>query len=146
MSSSDQIGVTILSRLSDALRLENASGFKIGHVYDLCSNSSLKFGSLPTAERLEEVLSSEHTDTGTLTLLFCDRYSTEIILPGGSNWAFIKPKYGHAIVNVADSLQASSGGVLRSCLHRINQPSPGAADRLCLAHYLRPGKSTALLQ
>ena len=93
---------------------------------------------------------------GTLTLLFCDDYTTEVRLSDGSEegkgergererqrWAFIEPKDGCAIVNVADSLQRLSGGVLKSRLHRVGQPVKGGGDRYCVLYYLRPGAATA---
>ena len=87
---------------------------------------------------------------GTITLLFCDDYTTEVRLSDGSEegeggereqqprWAFVEPKDGCAIVNVADSLQRLSGGVLKSRLHRVGQPVRGGGDRYCVLYYLRP--------
>ena len=81
---------------------------------------------------------------GSLTLLFSDDYTTEVCLPapagdGERQWAFVRPRDGCAVVNVADSLQRLSGGVLRSCLHRVGQPVAGAGERLYVLYYLRPG-------
>ena len=87
---------------------------------------------------------SEHTDMGTLTLLFCEEYTTQLRIPGGNGegggeqWAFIVPERGRAIVNVADSLQRISGGALMSCLHRVGQPVAGKGERVCALYYLRP--------
>lgn len=85
---------------------------------------------------------------GTLTLLFCDDYTTEVRWSEEEGegkkqqWAFVEPKDGCAIVNVADSLQRLSKGVLKSCLHRVGQPVGGGGDRYCVLYYLRPDAAT----
>ena len=89
---------------------------------------------------LEDVPFSEHTDMGTLTLLFCEHYTTELCMPGTQQWRFIEPRKGCAIVNVGDSLQKMTHGGLRSCLHRVGQPVKGKAERVCVLYYLRPSE------
>ena len=36
-----------------------------------------------------------------------------------SDWAYVHPKPGHAIVNIGDGLKRLTNGLLRSCLHRV---------------------------
>ncbi|EAW14281.1 putative oxidoreductase, 2OG-Fe(II) oxygenase family [Aspergillus clavatus NRRL 1] len=135
LASSHETVFTVLSALSRALdsdRLEDS------HREGQPSDSGLKLESVPFEEKLEDVPPSEHTDGGTLTLLFCPHYTTEIQMPGSTEWGFIEPKTGHAIVNVANSLQRLSKGELHSRVHRVGQPVPGAGKRFCLLYYLRP--------
>lgn len=138
IAASHHITSTMLSALSNAL---NRPEFMDAHS-DAPNDCGLKFEAVPTMARLEDVPDSEHTDSGTLTLLFCPEYTTELRVPGttkpNEKWEFIEPRKGCAIVNVADSLQRLSGGELMSSLHRVGQPTPGAAERFCLLYYLRP--------
>ncbi|KAK5991811.1 2-oxoglutarate-dependent dioxygenase [Cladobotryum mycophilum] len=132
--SSHYITKTMLSRLAVALKMPHLEDH---HREGETSDCGLKVESVPTEERLEDVPPSEHTDMGTLTLLFCPQYTTELRV-AEDKWGFIVPKPGHAIVNVADSLQRLTGKELVSSLHRVGQPTPGAGKRICALYYLRP--------
>ena len=135
IASSHRAAHVIMGHLSTALDIDLVSWHREGQA----SNCGLKLESVPFSARLEDVPPSEHRDQGSLTLLFCDHYTTEIQSPEMPEvWGFITPKPGHAIVNVADSLQILSRGKLQSCLHRVGQPAPGEGDRVCLLYYLRP--------
>lgn len=107
------------------------------------SGSGLKLESVPTVEMLEDVPPSEHRDGGTLTLLFCEEYTTELQDAEGA-WKFIQPRKDCAIVNVANSLQKASQGHFKSPLHRVGQPTGGVKGRRCVLYYLRPKTSSAL--
>ncbi|GIJ87964.1 hypothetical protein Asppvi_006880 [Aspergillus pseudoviridinutans] len=141
IASSHEKVLTLLSSLSNSLGLGR---FEDSHREGQPSDSGLKLESVPFEEKLEDVPPSQHTDGGTLTLLFCPHYTTEIQMPGSTEWGFIEPKTGHAIVNVANSLQRLSKGELHSRLHRVGQPVPGAGKRFCLLYYLRPESSLNL--
>ena len=137
ISTSHHITLFLLALISESLGIDFEKHHREGEPNDC----GLKLESVPLSERLEDVPPSEHTDMGTLTLLYCPQYTTEINLPGTEDWGFIVPKSGHAIVNVADSLQEMSNGQLKSCLHRVGQPTPGAGQRKCILYYLRPESS-----
>lgn len=113
----------------------------------------------PTKNTRAEVPDNQHTDEGTLTLMFCEDWSVQLCLPepkpkleGGEQeegkqgkeaevgegdkeegnnkkWVFVPPKHGCAIVNVADGLQRASGGRFVSCRHRVTQPVDGMVRR-----------------
>ena len=136
---SHAITKTLLASLSSGLALPSDHDVELTHHETSSSASGLKLESVPLEERLEDVPPSEHTDGGTLTLLFCDDYTTELQLPHSGEWGFIVPKKGCAIVNVADSLDRMSEGKLTSRLHRVGQPVAGKGERVCVLYYLRPG-------
>ena len=85
-----------------------------------------------------------HTDIGTLSMLFNVVGGLQI-LPAGSenvnsNWRYIRPELGCAIINVADSLVEWTGGLLRSSLHRVTLP-PGEqakVSRRSVGYFVRP--------
>jgi len=85
-----------------------------------------------------------HTDIGTLSMLF-NVVGGMQILPAGSedihsNWRYIRPTPGCALINVADSLVEWSAGILRSSLHRVTLP-PGeqaSVPRQAVGYFVRP--------
>lgn len=85
-----------------------------------------------------------HTDVGTITMLFHVVGGLQILPfgkePTESNWRYIRPQQGCALINIGDAFVAWTGGILRSALHRIVTP-PGEqaqAIRKSLAYLIRP--------
>lgn len=134
------VNKSVLSSLSDALKLEGPHRFEMRHCDDRPSDTALNLIYSPAKKRLADAPDTTHTDTGTLTSLFCDRWGIQIEHPETKSWAFVEPKAGCALVNVADSLQALSGDKLHSCRHRHTQPVDGFQPRYFLVAYLRPQK------
>lgn len=134
--------ITMLSCLSDALKLEGASRFENSHRDDKPSDTSLKLIYEPVRNKCSDWSDNTHTDSGTLTLLFCDQWGNRLEDPETKAWTFIEPKPGCALINVADSLQSLSGGKLHSCRHGVTQPVDGFQKRYFVASYLRPDKTT----
>jgi isopenicillin N synthase-like dioxygenase len=85
-----------------------------------------------------------HTDIGAITLLFNVTGGLQI-LPSSSenassNWRYIRPEPGCALINIGDTLVEWTGGVLRSSLHRV-VTAPGkqaGVARQSLAYLVRP--------
>ncbi|KAH7018656.1 hypothetical protein B0J12DRAFT_611085 [Macrophomina phaseolina] len=127
--------MTMLGRLSESL---GNAGFKQHHRDDHASDSGLKLIYEPWRHRVADVTDNTHTDSGTLTLLFYKELGLEVELGAGAEWAYIPPKEGCAIINVADSLERMSGGALHSLLHRVVQPADGFKKRYYLSYFLRP--------
>ncbi|KAB8209323.1 oxidoreductase [Aspergillus parasiticus] len=91
-----------------------------------------------------------HTDMGIMTLLFNVAGGLQVLPPGAANvhenWQFIRPEPGCAVVNVADTLEQWTGGLLRSSLHRV-VTAPGAqamVPRRSVAYLLRPRHDASL--
>ncbi|PLB54131.1 oxidoreductase [Aspergillus steynii IBT 23096] len=91
-----------------------------------------------------------HTDMGIMTLLFNVLGGLQVLPPGAANihqnWQFVRPQPGCAIVNVADTLEQWTGGLLRSCLHRVVTPPGDQAmlERRSVAYLLRPRQDASL--
>jgi len=85
-----------------------------------------------------------HTDIGTITMLFNVVGGLQILPVGSenihSNWLYIRPEPGCAIINIGDSLVVKTGEVLRSSLHRVIMPPGKQANfpRYSLAYLVRP--------
>lgn len=81
----------------------------------------------------------EHTDFGSVTILF-NRLGGLQVLPPQGDWCYVKPLAGHAVVNIGDALVKLTAGILRSNLHRVVNPPGEQADhtRMSLVYFARP--------
>lgn len=138
ISLSHYINHTILRCLSDALKLGDDACFEKSHRDGQPSDTALKLVYEPTQADLADVIENKHTDMGTLTLLFGEQWGLQIELPDKKNWAFVEPRPGLAVINVADSLHLLSGKKLHSCVHRVTQPVGGFQRRFYIVYLLRP--------
>lgn len=86
----------------------------------------------------------QHTDIGSLTLLFVKQWGLQVFSPRKQAWEYVEPKPGHAIVNVADSLRFLSGHKLRSALHRVIPYQGMQEERFSIAYFLGPEDGTVL--
>ncbi|KAJ6258201.1 2-oxoglutarate-dependent dioxygenase [Drechslerella dactyloides] len=130
ISYSHEMVHTIIASLSKSLWPDSKKSLEDRHRSNEPNNSSLKVYRGPMLENLADVGDNTHTDGGTLTLLYTDKWGTQVELPWNKEWAWVKAKPGHAIVNVGDALQVLSGGKLHSCRHRVSQPVAGFEERM----------------
>ncbi|KAL2126945.1 hypothetical protein VTI74DRAFT_11582 [Chaetomium olivicolor] len=137
MEQSDKVTKTLLRSLLVSIGKPELEATMIANPGD----SGLKFISAPTSARRQDTPDTTHTDSGILTLLWCPQLSSQIQDPHTKEWAWVEPKEGCAIVNVADALQELTGGRLHSCVHRVLQPGDGVEERHFLSYYLRPSKA-----
>ncbi|KZP01057.1 Clavaminate synthase-like protein [Calocera viscosa TUFC12733] len=82
----------------------------------------------------------EHTDFGTLTILFNWLGGLQIRHPETNEWVYVKPVPGCAVVNLGDALVKFTAGILRSNIHRV-VPPPGqqaGIPRNSLVYFSRP--------
>lgn len=83
----------------------------------------------------------EHTDFGSITLLFNRLGGLQVLPPGkGAEWCYVKPIPGHAIVNLGDAMAVFTNGLLRSNIHRVVNPPGAQGDsvRYSLVYFSRP--------
>ena len=133
---------TIITRLSDALQLHQEQRFEQHHRDGQPSDSGLKLIYEPSLAKLSDVGDNLHTDSGTLTLLFYDKWGLSAYAPA-QGFAFPEPlKKDCALINIGDSLQRLSGDRLLSPKHRVSQPVDGAEKRYYLSYFLRPEHAT----
>ena len=88
----------------------------------------------------------EHTDFGSITVLFNRLGGLQVLPPGTDQWCYVKPLRGHAVVNLGDALVKFTAGVLRSNVHRVVNPpgEQGGADRMSLVYFSRPEDDVVL--
>jgi isopenicillin N synthase-like dioxygenase len=134
----DTIVRTLLRSISDSLGLGEPSSLEIAHRPDEKSDSGIKFVSGPTKASIADVPDTTHTDGGSITLLWCEKWATQMRTKETKEWLWIYPKPNHVLVNIADYLQNQTGGRLHSPAHRVSQPSGGVEDRYFVSYFLRP--------
>ena len=89
----------------------------------------------------------EHTDFGSMTVLFNRLGGLQILPPGeGAEWCYVKPLKGHCVCNLGDAMVKFTRGVLRSNLHRVvNPPGEQAGEtRMSLVYFARPEDDVVL--
>lgn len=112
---------------------------------------------------MPEIQTPGHTDFGTITILFNwlgglqvwsepSRGNFHQMFDGAQSgtraaeWLWVKPKAGHAIVNLGDAAVKFSGGILCSGRHRV-VPAPGEQGlfpRYSIVYFVRPEDKTVL--
>ncbi|KAL4821390.1 hypothetical protein BDW67DRAFT_172191 [Aspergillus spinulosporus] len=83
----------------------------------------------------------EHTDFGSVTILFNRLGGLQVLPPGAdAEWQYVRPLPGHAIVNLGDAMVKFTNGLLRSNIHRVVSPPGEQADttRFSLVYFSRP--------
>lgn len=89
----------------------------------------------------------EHTDFGSVTVLFNRLGGLQVLPPGrDAQWCYVKPLPGHAIINLGDAMVKFTNGLLRSNIHRVSAP-PGdqaAYARYSLVYFNRPADDVLL--
>lgn len=87
------------------------------------NDTTLRFAFYPevSIKQMEEgcLRCAEHTDFGLITLLLDNGVSGLQILKRDGKYAMVPRRPGALVVNVADSLERLTGGVLRSAHHRV---------------------------
>lgn len=135
----------ILSCFSSALGLQGSDRYESSHRDDLASNSSMTFHRYPkqSSRDVSNVGHNKHTDISSLAFLFAQQWGLQVPSSASGGWDYVRPKPGHAIVNVGDSLRFLSGFRLRSVLHRVVPVAEMEhAHRFSIAYFLRPVDGT----
>ncbi|EXJ69879.1 uncharacterized protein A1O5_06952 [Cladophialophora psammophila CBS 110553] len=88
----------------------------------------------------------EHTDFGSLTILFNWMGGLQIRMPETNEWVYVRPVPGSAVVNLGDALVKFTAGLLRSNVHRVVPPMPpqDGRDRHSLVFFSRPEDAVVL--
>lgn len=165
--SSHAICTLILSLITSRLRFnhifQGSGGLSSLHKLDTTSGDQIRFVRAPPQKMdARGVALGEHTDFGSVTILFNRLGGLQVRLPPGisaipplqsstpssnieqnlceEGWAYVRPLPGHCIVNLGDALVKFSNGKLRSNIHRVVAP-PGeqaSVTRYSLVYFCRP--------
>ncbi|OWY45646.1 hypothetical protein AA0118_g10866 [Alternaria tenuissima] len=139
ISKSHLVTMTIMHSLSNALGANPANRLEQHHRDEADSNTTLVLLRYPRNLSSTCVGHNQHTDIGSLTLLFSKQWGLQLVSPETEEWEWVAPRPGHAIINVGDSLRFLTDKRLASCMHRV-VPTPETAtqNRYSIAYFLRP--------
>ncbi|KAF1943882.1 Clavaminate synthase-like protein [Clathrospora elynae] len=172
IQSSHAICMLITSLLSERLALTRevraAGGLQAIHRLGVRSGDQIRFVKAPPQEQsLKGIALGEHTDFGSVTVLFNRLGGLQVRLPEGiapvaptstsppteverrlceDGWTYVRPLPGHCIVNLGDALVKFSSGTLRSNIHRVVAPpgEQGSFTRYSLVYFCRPEDDVVL--
>lgn len=122
--------------LQDMHRLEGHSGDQVRFI---------KAPPQPVDDRRTSL--GEHTDFGSVTVLFNRLGGLQVLPPGHeAQWCYVKPLPNHAIINLGDAMVKFTNGLLRSNIHRVVAPPGEQADhtRYSLVYFNRPENDVML--
>ncbi|KAK5457990.1 hypothetical protein LTS15_004069 [Exophiala xenobiotica] len=144
----DAVLQVLFNSLSRALNLPSSSTLYDLHRLDQASGCHTRFirAPPPPKDATTNPALGEHTDFGSLTILFNRVGGLQVLLPNTSDWVYVKPVPGCAIINLGDAMVKFTAGRLRSNLHRVVTP-PGAQKdevRYSLVYFCRPGHDVKL--
>ena len=141
MGSAHQVVYIVLELLNEHLKLPRNTLLDM-HRLEGTSGDQIRFLRAPPqpADDRRTAL-GEHTDFGSVTVLF-NRLGGLQVLPPGKNaeWCYVKPLPGHAIINLGDVMSKFTNGLLRSNIHRVG-PAPGQQaewTKYSLVYFNRP--------
>ncbi|KAL4968705.1 putative oxidoreductase, 2OG-Fe(II) oxygenase family [Aspergillus stella-maris] len=138
---SHAIVTLILNLLDKSLGLPQSTLANI-HRLQAVSGDQVRFvKALPQPIDDRRTALGEHTDFGSVTVLFNRLGGLQVLPPGvDAEWQYIRPLPGHAIVNLGDAMVKFTNGLLRSNIHRVVSPPGEQADstRYSLVYFSRP--------
>lgn len=147
MESAHHIVLLVLSLLNEHLGLP-ADTLQSMHGMKSPSGDQVRFIKAPPQPVDDRKLTlGEHTDFGSVTVLFNRLGGLQILPPGkGAEWSYVKPLPGHAIINLGDAMVKFTNGLLRSNIHRVVNPpgEQGNSIRYSLVYFNRPQNDVML--
>ncbi|KAI9878799.1 MAG: hypothetical protein M1830_010483 [Pleopsidium flavum] len=131
---------TLFNSLTTSMGLPEGT-FADLHPISAPSGCHVRFIRAPPQPRDDRRIAlGEHTDFGSLTILFNRIGGLQVLLPGTRDWVYVRPVPGCAIINLGDAMVKFTAGILRSNLHRVVSPpcAQGEAVRYSLVYFCRP--------
>ncbi|KAL6249098.1 hypothetical protein RBB50_004161 [Rhinocladiella similis] len=88
----------------------------------------------------------EHTDFGSVTVLFNQLGGLQVLAPNKRDWEYVRPRPECAVINLGDSLIKLLGGRLYSAVHRVVAPpgKQGDSVRHSVVYFSRPNSEVKL--
>lgn len=141
MRTSHSIASLLLELINDNLGLPKNTLNNM-HRIDLPSGDAVRLiKAPPQPENDRRTALAEHTDYGSITIVFNRMGGLQVLPPGETTkWVYVRPLSGHAIVNIGDAMVKFTNGLLRSNLHRIVSPPGDQANhtRYSMLYFCRP--------
>ncbi|GLA85276.1 hypothetical protein AtubIFM56815_009512 [Aspergillus tubingensis] len=123
-----------------ATHMDLPGGFFDASHRQVLPGNTLKFIKYPKMTTKPDVIPrlSEHTDWGSLTLLFTESPGLEVRDPN-NQWHDVPVVPGGVIINIGDALSLWTGKQLKSTMHRISwEKVPMHQDRYSMPYFVHP--------
>ncbi|ETI20914.1 hypothetical protein G647_07257 [Cladophialophora carrionii CBS 160.54] len=147
ISSAHGIVTLVLELLNDHLQLP-PNTLQNMHRLDGHSGDQVRFIKAPPQPSDDRRTAlGEHTDFGSVTVLFNRLGGLQVLPPGrDAQWCYVKPLPNHAIINLGDAMVKFTNGLLRSNIHRVVAPPGEQANytRYSLVYFNRPENDVKL--
>ncbi|KAI7287066.1 Clavaminate synthase-like protein [Hortaea werneckii] len=136
----------ILSLLNDKLGLPTGTLENLHQLHAVSGDQVRWVRSPPQMMDDTQMSLGEHTDFGSITILFNRLGGLQVLPPGSEEWCYVKPLRGHCIVNLGDAMVKFTAGILRSNIHRVVSPPLGQEHmtRMSLVYFARPEDDVVL--
>lgn len=136
----------LLEHLNTHLQLPEGTLAKLHRVHER-SGDHVRLTQTPPQQFDEQrARRAEHTDFGSLTVLFNWLGGLQIRTADTNKWVYVRPIPGSCVVNLGDAMVTFTAGILRSNVHRV-VPAPGAQERSVrnsLVFFTRPEDKVVL--
>lgn len=136
---------TILAELCNAIQVELP---ELSDDPTAASDTALKLVYKPPVQEPGAIVQPWHTDFGLMTMMWYEEVTAQIAVYDSEgkrtkDWQAVPVVEGALLVNIADELEAKSGGRLHSTVHRAVTPPGPRKLRNGLVYLLRPFKEAA---
>ena len=145
--SAHEVALLVLELLNDFLKLPKGTLQGLHRLAGISGDQVRFIKAPPQPKDDRRTALGEHTDFGSVTVLFNRLGGLQVLPPGDdAQWCYVKPLRDHAIVNLGDAMVKFTNGRLRSNIHRVNCPPGEQADctRYSLVYFNRPEDDVVL--
>ncbi|KAH8807355.1 hypothetical protein F5884DRAFT_674824 [Xylogone sp. PMI_703] len=136
----------MLEHLNTHLELPTGTLANLHRIYERSGDHVRFIQSPPRPYDEASARRGEHTDFGSITILFNWLSGLQIRLPDTEEWVYVRPIPGSCVVNLGDAMVKFTAGLLRSNIHRVVPPIGEQASmaRNSLVFFSRPEDSVVL--
>ncbi|KAL4887605.1 hypothetical protein BJY04DRAFT_204447 [Aspergillus karnatakaensis] len=141
MGRSHSIVTLILNLLNTNLGLPESTLANVHRLHAVSGDQVRFIKAPPQPQDDRRTALGEHTDFGSVTILFNRLGGLQVLPPGADEtWLHVRPIPGHAIINLGDAMVKFTNGLLRSNIHRVVAPPGEQANstRYSLVYFARP--------
>ena len=154
MQQGKQLAVQMLKVLAAGLNLEDEDAFTKMHSLmhkdgNYTGLRTLHYPPLPDDRSGIDTRLAEHSDYGSITLLFQDNVGGLQVQTASGEYMEAVPIEGTVLVNIGDSLQFMTGGKLKSTRHKVDLPNDlmrGKSARQSIAYFVFTNDDVAINQ
>ncbi len=112
----------LLEHLNTHLQLPKGTLANLHRIHERSGDHVRITQSQPTPYDEERAARAEHTDFGSITILFNWLSGLQIRTADTNQWVYVRPIPGSCVVNLGDAMVKFTAGLLRSNVHRVVPP------------------------